>query len=75
VGAVLLITSFVDTTYDFTLRPLDVALWAIPTAVCALVIHGFRSLRVDRQLASDIGSEPGSEHTGTQGADDRQVRP
>ncbi len=75
VGAVLLITSFVDTTYDFTLRPLDVALWAIPTAVCALVIHGFRSLRVDRQLASDIGSEPGSEHTGAQGADDRQVRP
>ncbi len=40
VGAVLLITSFVDATYHFTLAPLQVALWAIPTALCALVIHG-----------------------------------
>ena len=43
VGAVLLITSFVDTTYHFSLRPLDVALWAIPTAVCALVIRPWAS--------------------------------
>jgi uncharacterized membrane protein len=51
VGAVLLITSFVDTTYHFALRPLQVALWAIPTGICALLIHGARSLRVDREIA------------------------
>lgn len=58
VGAVLLITSFVDTTYHLKLRPLDVALWAIPTAICALLIHGFRSLRVDRDIARQVEREP-----------------
>jgi uncharacterized membrane protein len=56
VGAVLLITSFVDTTYHLTLQPLQVALWAIPTAVCALLIHGARSLRLDREVAREIGA-------------------
>ena len=55
VGAVLLITSFVDTTYGYTLAPLQVALWAIPTAVVALLIHGTRSLLVDRSLKREMG--------------------
>jgi uncharacterized membrane protein len=54
VGAVLLITSFVDTTYHLTLRPLDVALWAVPTAVVALLLHGARSLHVDRVVAREV---------------------
>jgi uncharacterized membrane protein len=54
VGAVLLITSFVDTTYKLTLEPLQVALWAIPTAICAYVIHGARMLLVDRMLAREV---------------------
>jgi uncharacterized membrane protein len=54
VGAVLLITSFVDTTYHLHLAPLQVALWAIPTAIAALLIHGSRSLWVDRQLARQV---------------------
>jgi uncharacterized membrane protein len=54
VGAVLLITSFVDTTYGYTLAPLDVALWAIPTAVVALLVHGTRSLLVDRSLRREM---------------------
>jgi uncharacterized membrane protein len=58
VGAVLLITSFVDTTYHSKLVPLQVALWAIPTAICALLIHGFRMLRVDRKLARELDALP-----------------
>lgn len=54
VGAVLLITSFVDTTYGYTLAPLQVALWAIPTAVVALLIHGTRSLLTDRSLRREM---------------------
>jgi uncharacterized membrane protein len=50
VGSILLITGFVDTTYHLHLEALDVALWAIPTAICAFVIHGFRMLRLDRRL-------------------------
>lgn len=51
VGSILLITGFVDTTYDLKLEALQIALWAIPTAICALLIHGIRMLMFDRQLA------------------------
>ena len=50
VGSILLITGFVDTTYGLKLEALQIALWAIPTALCALLIHGARMLRFDRQL-------------------------
>ncbi|HEY0237466.1 MAG TPA: DUF969 domain-containing protein [Friedmanniella sp.] len=56
VGAVLLITSFVDTTYGYTLAPLQVALWAIPTAIVALLVHGTRSLLTDRWLRREMAS-------------------
>jgi uncharacterized membrane protein len=50
VGSILLITTFVDTTYHLHLEPLQLALWAIPTAIAAFLIHGFRLLRLDKQL-------------------------
>ncbi|WP_370418299.1 DUF969 domain-containing protein [Streptomyces sp. QH1-20] len=52
VGSILLITGFVNTTYHTHLEPLQLALWAIPTALCALAIHGWRLLRLDRALAA-----------------------
>ncbi|MFI0913206.1 DUF969 domain-containing protein [Streptomyces abikoensis] len=51
VGSILLITGFVNTTYHTHLEPLDLALWAVPTALCALAVHGWRLLRLDRALA------------------------
>lgn len=51
VGSILLITGFVDATYGLKLEALQIALWAIPTAIVALLIHGYRMLRFDRQLA------------------------
>ncbi len=51
VGSILLITGFVDATYGLKLDALQIAVWAIPSAVCALAIHGFRMLRLDRTLA------------------------
>lgn len=50
IGAVLLITAYVDANYHLTLDPLEIALWAIPTAIAAFVIHGFRLLRLDGRL-------------------------
>src|SRR5215213_6216479 len=50
VGSILLITGFVDTTYHLKLEALQIAVWAIPTAICALLIHGTRLLLLDRQL-------------------------
>ncbi|EWM17687.1 DUF969 domain-containing protein [Kutzneria sp. 744] len=51
IGSILLITSFVDSTYHLKLDALQIAVWAIPTAVCAYVIHGARLLWLDRTLA------------------------
>jgi uncharacterized membrane protein len=50
IGSILLITGFVDSAYGLKLDALHVALWAIPTAVCAFLIHGARLLYLDRQL-------------------------
>jgi uncharacterized membrane protein len=52
VGSVLLITSYVDANYHLKLDPLQVAIWAIPTAIAAFFIHGFRLLRLDGRLAA-----------------------
>lgn len=50
IGSVLLITGYVDASYHLKLDPLQIALWAIPTAIAAFVIHGFRLLRLDKRL-------------------------
>ncbi|MFB7636758.1 DUF969 domain-containing protein [Streptomyces sp. NPDC056149] len=68
VGSILLITGFVNTTYGTHLEPLHLALWAIPTAVCAFVVHGWRLLRLDRYLerellAANVQSTPAAEAT------------
>lgn len=59
IGSILLITGFVNTTYHTHLEPLQLALWAIPTAVCAFLIHGARLLRLDRTLESDLAAAGG----------------
>ncbi len=50
VGSILLITTFVDSTYGLSLEPIDLALWAIPTGIAALIVHGGRLLLFDRRL-------------------------
>jgi uncharacterized membrane protein len=59
VGSILLITGLVDSTYHVHLEPLDLALWAIPTAACAFVVHGFRLLRLDRLVTRELGAAAG----------------
>ena len=38
-------------SFGIQLTPLQLSLWAIPTAICAFVIHGTRLLWLDRTLA------------------------
>ena len=69
IGSILLITGFVNTTYHTHLEPVSLALWAIPTAACATLIHGARLLRLDRTLrvqtaAADVPA-PRGENRGT----------
>lgn len=60
IGSILLITGFVDATYGLKLEALEIALWAIPTAIFAFLIHAPRLWRLDRtlhQLALEGGDE------------------
>ena len=50
IGSIVLIQQ-VLATYGYNLAPLELALWAIPSAVCAFLIHGSRLLFLDRRLA------------------------
>ena len=57
IGSVLLIKAYLDQAgYPFT--PLQIALWAIPTAIAAYVIHAFRLWRLDRRLKAGLGKAP-----------------
>ena len=51
IGSIVLIQQ-VLATYGYNLAPLELALWAIPTAIAAFLIHGARLLLLDRKLRS-----------------------
>jgi uncharacterized membrane protein len=55
-GAVLLIQSFYK-GQGIELEPVSIALWALPTAIAAFVIHGVRivvfQIRLQRRLARE----------------------
>lgn len=57
IGSILLITGFVNSAYGTHLEPLSLALWAIPTAICAFLVHGSRLLRLDRTLERQLAAE------------------
>lgn len=50
-GAVLLIQGFYA-QHGIELQPLQIALWALPTAIAAFAIHGVRSVLFARRLAA-----------------------
>ncbi len=54
IGSVLLITAFVDSTYNLKLDAINIAVWAIPTAIAAFLVHGFRLLRLDKTIDKDM---------------------
>jgi uncharacterized membrane protein len=49
IGSILLMKGAME-SYDIMLEPFQLSVWAIPTAVAAFVIHGFRLLLLDRKL-------------------------
>ncbi|WP_367125980.1 DUF969 domain-containing protein [Streptomyces phytohabitans] len=64
IGSILLITGFVNSTYDTHLEPLSLALWAVPTAVCAFLVHGARLLRLDGTLERELAAYEAAHGTG-----------
>jgi uncharacterized membrane protein len=49
IGSIVLIQQTLA-TYGYNLAPLHLALWAIPSAIAAFLIHGARLLWLDRKL-------------------------
>jgi uncharacterized membrane protein len=54
-GAIVLMVTFLKEA-GIVVEPLHVAMWGIPTAICAFFIHGFRLWLLDRQLARELGA-------------------
>jgi uncharacterized membrane protein len=62
IGSILLIKGLME-QYGIELEPFQLSVWAIPTAIAAFLIHGFRLWRLDRRLNRKLarrGSERGS---------------
>lgn len=49
IGSILLMKGFLE-QQGIILEPLQLSVWAIPTAIFAFLIHGFRLWRLDRRL-------------------------
>jgi uncharacterized membrane protein len=53
IGSIVLIQQTLA-TYGYNLAPFELAIWAIPTAIAATLIHGTRLLLFDRRLAATV---------------------
>jgi uncharacterized membrane protein len=56
IASILLIQGVFE-SYGYPLTPLELSVWAIPTAICAFFIHGGRILAFDRRLGQKNGSK------------------
>ena len=54
-GAIVLMTTFLHEA-GIDVEPIHVALWGIPTAICAFVIHSYRLHRLDTSIAKEMGA-------------------
>ena len=52
-GAIVLMTTFLREA-GVEVEPIHVALWGIPTAICAFVIHAWRLRRLDKTLDREL---------------------
>ncbi|MFL9873705.1 DUF969 domain-containing protein [Paraburkholderia megapolitana] len=52
-GAIVLMVTFLK-ELGIVVEPLHVAVWGIPTAICAFLIHGFRLMLLDRRLEREL---------------------
>ena len=51
IGSIVLIQQTLE-AYDIMLSPLELAVWAIPTAIAAFLIHATRLMLLDRSLSA-----------------------
>ncbi|ATQ43961.1 DUF969 domain-containing protein [Caulobacter mirabilis] len=54
IASILLIKGFLETN-GIIVQPLHLSVWAIPTAIVALLVHGGRLMLLDRRLRKEAG--------------------
>ncbi|HEX8527865.1 DUF969 domain-containing protein, partial [Allosphingosinicella sp.] len=54
IGSIVLIQQTLE-AYGISLSPLELAVWAIPTAIAAFIVHGSRLILLDRSLGRAAG--------------------
>lgn len=62
-GAIVLMVTFLKAS-GIVVAPAEVAMWGLPTALAAFLVHGFRLYRLDRTLDAAVIAEGGTIHTG-----------
>ncbi len=72
IASILLIKGFLEAE-GIIVEPLELSVWAIPTAICALIIHSVRLWLLDRRLKAALGSQKGAVAPDT--ATSRSVQP
>jgi uncharacterized membrane protein len=55
IGSILLIRGFLEQN-GISIEPIHLAVWAIPTAIAAFLIHGTRLLLLDRRLRGEAAA-------------------
>ncbi|AUX92791.1 DUF969 domain-containing protein [Mixta gaviniae] len=55
-GAIIFMHNFMLESGGIQTEPLHIALWGIPTAVSAFIIHSLRLRRLDRKLAAELSA-------------------
>ncbi|MEN5016301.1 DUF969 domain-containing protein [Erwinia sp. Eh17-17] len=53
-GAIIFMHNFMQESAGIQTEPLHIALWGIPTALCAFLIHSVRLHRLDKTLANEL---------------------
>jgi len=66
-GAIVLMVTFLREA-GIEVEPIHVALWGIPTAICAFVIHGWRMHRLDKLLEKELGGGRAAEEVAAEQA-------
>jgi uncharacterized membrane protein len=56
IGSILLMKGLLE-QYGIVVEPFQLSVWAIPTAIAAFTVHGFRLWLLDRRLARTKGGE------------------
>jgi uncharacterized membrane protein len=56
IGSILLIRGFLEQN-GISVEPTQLAIWAIPTAICAFIIHCSRLLLLERSIRKDLAGK------------------